>query len=148
MRRSPVRIRSGPQKYMEIEIPSKIKIVDIKGKGRGVVATQKIEKGEVIETCPIIVLSQKECDFIEKEGNNAILNYYYLFQGDLGRCCIMLGWGSIYNHDLNPNADIDYPDIKEEKYLQFKAVRDIEVGEEIVFNYEFDNDIADFLILD
>jgi SET domain-containing protein len=60
----------------------------------------------------------------------------------------MLGWGSIYNHDLNPNADIDYPDIKEEKYLQFKAVRDIEVGEEIVFNYEFDNDIADFLILD
>jgi len=130
---------------MEIIPPTKIKIVEVTGKGFGVVATQKINKDEIIETCPIVVLSQKECDFIEKEGNNVILNYYYLFQEDLKRCCIMLGWGSIYNHSLTPNADIDYPDEKSERYLQFKALRDIEAGEEIEFNYEFDNNVSDFL---
>jgi len=133
--------------FMEILPATSIKIVEIAGKGRGVVATQKINKGEIIETCPIIEISKKEADFIQKEGNNVILNYYYLYQEDLQRCCIMLGWGSIYNHSLTPNADIDYPDEKSEKYLQFKALKDIDVGEEIEFNYEFDNNVSDFLKL-
>jgi len=130
---------------MEIIPPTKIKIIEIAGKGRGVLATQKINKGEVIETCPIIPISDKEADFIQNQSEN--LKYYYLFQEDLKRCCIMLGYGSIYNHSLTPNADIDYPEEKSEKYLQFKALRNIEVDEEIVFDYEFDNNVADFLKL-
>ena len=35
---------------MEILPPEKIKISDIKGKGRGVIATKDIKKGEIIET--------------------------------------------------------------------------------------------------
>jgi len=132
---------------MEIIPPTKIKITEVAGKGFGVVATQKINEDEIIESCPIVILSQKECDFIEKEGNNIILNYYYLIQEDLKRCCLMLGWGSIYNHSLTPNAYIDYPDKKSERYLQFKALRNIEVGEEIEFNYEFDNNVSNFLEL-
>jgi hypothetical protein len=53
---------------MEIEIPSKIKIVDIKGKGRGVVATQKIEKGEVIETAPLSCYLKKSAILLKKRA--------------------------------------------------------------------------------
>jgi hypothetical protein len=134
------------KKNMEIIPPTKVKIIEIVGKGRGVVATQKISKGEIIETCPIIEISKKEADFIQNQSH--ILNYYYLFQEDLERYCLMLGYGSIYNHSHNPNADIDYSSEKTEKYLQFKALRDVEIGEEIVFNYEFENNEPEFLNLD
>lgn len=130
---------------MEIIPPTKVKIIEIEGKGRGVVATQKILKDEIIEICPIIEITKKEADFIQNQAH--ILNYYYLFQEDLERYCLMLGYGSIYNHSHNPNSDIDYPTEKTKKYLQFKALKDIEIGEEIVFNYEFENNEPEFLKL-
>jgi len=131
---------------MEILPPTKVKIINIQGKGRGVVATQKIFKDEIIETCPIIILSEKEVNFIEKESE--VLKYYYMIQDDLERCCLMFGYGSIYNHDLNFNAQVDYLEDSSENYLQFVAFRDIEPGEEIVYNYEFDNNNPEFLKLD
>jgi SET domain-containing protein len=130
---------------MEIVPPTKIKVIDIKGKGRGVVATQDISNGEIIEYCPIIPISKKEADFLENESEN--LKYYYLFQYATNKYCIMLGYGSVYNHSLEPNADVDY-DISEPKnYLFFQAIKDIKAGEEIVFDYEFDDNKEDFLAL-
>jgi hypothetical protein len=131
---------------MEIIPPTKVKVIEIQGKGFGVVATQKINTEEIIETCPIIEISEVEKKFIETQSE--ILKYYYLIQEDLKRCCLMLGYGSIYNHSLTPNADIDYLAEKSERYLQFKALKNIEIGEEIVFNYEFENNQPDFLQLD
>jgi len=129
---------------MEIIPPTKVKVVEIAGKGRGIVATQKILKGEVIETCPIIIISETEKQFIETQSD--ILKFYYLIQEDLERCCIMLGYGSIYNHSENPNADIDYEENKSQKYLKFIALCDINVGEEIVYDYEFENNQPEYLI--
>ena len=57
----------------------------------------------------------------------------------------MLGYGSLYNHSKNLNANIDY-DVKELKnYLFFQAIKDIKAGEEISYDYEFDDDKEDFL---
>ena len=132
---------------MDIFSPQKIKVIDIAGKGRGVLATQNIKKGETIEVCPIIFLSKKEVSFLEKESD--ILKFYYLIQPEINKFCLMLGYGSLYNHSLdNPNAEIDYDINKAENYLFFKAIKDISIGEEIVFNYQFDNNVVDFLSLD
>ena len=57
----------------------------------------------------------------------------------------MLGYGSIYNHSENPNAEIDYNEGKQEDFLFFKAIKDIKIGEEIVYNYEFDDNKVEFL---
>lgn len=130
---------------MEILPPTKIKIVEIAGKGRGVVATKKIRKGEIIETCPIMEISETEKKFIEKDSD--IIKFYYLIQEDLKRCCLMLGYGSIYNHSENPNADIDYEEDKSQKYLRFIALKDIKPGEEVVYDYEFENNKEEFLKL-
>ena len=43
------------------------------------------------------------------------------------------------------NADIDYNVKNVENFLQFEAIKDIKAGEEIFFDYEFDNNIVDFL---
>lgn len=130
---------------MEIFPPKKIKIADVKGKGRGVIATENIFKGEVIEYCPIIPISNNEVSFFKNESEN--IKYYYLFQYAINRHCIMLGYGSIYNHSKYPNADVDY-DVREPKnYLLFEAIKDIKPGEEISIDYEFDNDKEEFLDL-
>lgn len=132
---------------MDIFSSQKVKVKDIAGKGRGVVATQNIKAGETIETCPVIFLSKKEVDFLEKESD--ILKFYYLIQPEINRFCLMLGYGSLYNHSLdNPNAEIDYDVDKAENYLFFKAIKDINIGEEIVYDYQFDDNIADFLNLE
>ncbi|KKP33090.1 MAG: hypothetical protein A2312_03625 [Candidatus Staskawiczbacteria bacterium RIFOXYB2_FULL_32_9] len=131
---------------MEIFPPKKIKIVDVPGKGRGVVALEDIEKDEIIEICPILFISKKEVDFIK--NNSEILKYYYLWQYAINKYCLMLGYGSIYNHSLTPNADVDYNIKNPKNYLIFEAIKDIKVGEEILIDYEFDENKEDFLKLD
>ncbi len=128
---------------MEISPPKKIKIVDIQGKGRGVVATQDIKKDEIIECCPIIFLSDKEIDFFESKSD--VLKFYYLWQCAINKHCLMLGYGSLYNHSLSPNSDVDYNTEKSENHLFFYATKDIKAGEEIVYDYEFDDNKEDFL---
>lgn len=131
---------------MEIIPPKKIKVISIKGKGLGVVATEDIASGEIIEHCPIIPLSEKETKFLDNESD--VLKYYYLFQYAVGKHCLMLGYGSIYNHSNTPNADIDYDTENYQKYLTFFALKDIKAGEEIVYDYEFDNGKEEFLNLE
>ncbi|MDP3882718.1 MAG: SET domain-containing protein-lysine N-methyltransferase [Candidatus Staskawiczbacteria bacterium] len=130
---------------MEILPPKKIKIANIKGKGRGVVATKSIKKGEIIEYCPIIFLSKKEANLFKSK--KTILHFYYLWQYVTNKYCLMLGYGSIYNHSLAPNADVDYNTKKLKNYLIFKAIKNIKAGEEIVYDYEFDDNKEDFLKL-
>lgn len=133
---------------MEISPPKKIKIADVadvKGMGRGVFATEKIATGEIIEYCPVIFISEKESLFLEKE--NAILEYYYLFQKEFNKSCVMLGYGSLYNHSRNPNAEVDYDTKESQNFLFFKALKEINAGEEIVFDYEFVSGKEEFLKL-
>ena len=77
-----------------------------------------------------------------------ILKYYYLWQYAINKYCLMLGYGSIYNHSLAPNADVDYNTQSPENYLTFQAIKDIKTGEEILIDYEFDDNKEDFLKLD
>lgn len=130
---------------MKISPPKKIKIINIINKGRGVVAIQDIEKDEIIETCPIIFISKEEADFIKNKST--VLKFYYLEQTANNKFCIMLGYGSIYNHSFNPNADIEYNEEKIENYLFFKAIKHIKAGEEIFFDYQFDDNKEEFLKL-
>ena len=131
---------------MEIIHPQKIKIQNVKGKGRGVFATQDIKKDEIIEYCPVIFLSDKEIEFLDNSSD--ILKFYYLFQYAIEKHCIMLGYRSIYNHNKeNPNADIDYDTEDPKNFLIFTAIKDIKAGEEIVYDYEFDTGKEEFLDL-
>lgn len=130
---------------MEILPPTKIKVVNnIENKGRGVVATEDIAKDEIIECAPIIPLGKADYEHLKSQASDT-LKYYFLDQYDLDRYAIMLGYASLYNHDLDPNAELDYEEDHEKKFIIMKAIKDIKAGEEITWDYCFDNDIIEFM---
>lgn len=127
--------------------PTKIKIASVQGKGRGVVATKKIKKGEIIEKSPFIILSQIDT---EHTVNSDFLHFYIIELMKFNKTALMLGYGSLYNHSYQPNMETDpFPEGYEagkdliQDYITFRALRDIEVGEELTFSYYEDDEPAE-----
>lgn len=129
---------------MECKPPTKVKVVEIKGKGLVVIATDKILKDEIIEICPLIMLSEEEANFIKSSDTN-VLKFYILELTAINKHVLHLGYGLIYNHSFEPNADIEY--VENTRFLIFRAIKDIIIDEEITYNYNFDNDLVEYLPL-
>lgn len=111
-----------------------IGLSDIPGAGRGVFATARISAGELIEQCPVVVLTdKKDRGRLRKTG---LVNYYFLWGDTERRAAICLGWGAVYNHSFTPNARFEK--VIEDCHMDFIALRAIEPGEEILVNYNGD----------
>ena len=110
-----------------------ISVKDSHGKGRGVFAQRNFKRGEVIETCPVIVLPPEEIDSLEL---TQLYNYYFSWGPDSKDAAIALGYGSLYNHSYSPNARY-YKDF-ENSLLRYICIRDIQKDEEITINYNCD----------
>lgn len=95
-------------------------------KGRGVYAEEPVKKGAAIEDCHLIVM-----DFDHIAG---VLERY-VFDFGPKKVALALGNGSLYNHSDRPNAKC-WMDTRK-KILSFKALRPIQVGEEITINYGY-----------
>lgn len=90
--------------------------------GYGVFAGKTIKKGEKIEECYIIIS--------RKGGDKALEDYYFDAKG---KYAVFTGYGSIYNHSDDPNADY-FINITKRK-TTIKAARTIKKGEEIFVSY-------------
>lgn len=90
--------------------------------GFGVFAAQTIKKGTLLEECYIIIS--------RKGGDKALEDYYFDVKGKYG---VFLGYGSIYNHSDDPNAD--YFIYAKRRIAKIKAARTIRKGEEIFVSY-------------
>lgn len=103
-------------------------------KGRGVFAIRSFKAGEVIENCPVVTFTPKERKHLEKTQ----LNYYiYPWRSTRG-ACVVLGYGSIYNHSYTPNAD--WKQNFRTMSMVFRAILPIKKGEEITVNYNGEPD--------
>jgi hypothetical protein len=98
--------------------------------GLGVIATDKIKKGEIIEIVPLLLMPISEFELIKKTKL-----YYYFFEYSNSHFAIALGYGSLYNHSYSPNSRYLYS--YKNKQLIVKAIKDIEKDEEIFFNYNY-----------
>ena len=67
-----------------------ISVKESPGKGRGVFAQKYFKKGEVIETCPVIVLPAEEIDALEL---TQLYNYYFAWGPESKDAAIALGYG-------------------------------------------------------
>lgn len=105
-------------------------ITNTENKGRGVFTSVDIYEGDVIEVCNIIKIPKRELPIIHK---SVLHDYYFLWGNDLEDCAIALGYGSLYNHELHPNANFIL-DIENET-IDIEAIKDIKAGEEITLNY-------------
>ena len=107
-----------------------VEVRDTATRGRGVFALAPIPAGTLIETAAVIPVSRDEVGALQ----DCVLAEYYFRWGKDGReGAIALGYGSLYNHSFKPNAR--YVKHYERLTIDFVAIRDIAVGEEIRTNY-------------
>lgn len=102
---------------------------------RGVFATEDIAKGTLFHQAPVIAYPNEQHEHIEKT-----LLADYAFEYGIGRTAMLLGYGMLFNHSYEPNAD--YEINFDNQTFDFFAHKDVKAGEELFINYngEVDND--------
>lgn len=101
----------------------------VRGMGRGVFAGRDFRVGELIEVCPVLVLPPGT----DEKDLSGLGAYVFAWGAAQDRLAIALGYGSLYNHAEDPNAEFDPRHGRCE--LAFRATRDIVAGEQILIDY-------------
>lgn len=114
-------------------------VVDIDGKGRGVITTRDLPQGALIERAPVLIIPEHHRPLADK---TIVFKYLFMWehnrrQSELaagtGRAAIALGVTSLVNHSERPNAAFRRRIDAQE--IELRAICDIESGEEIVIDY-------------
>jgi SET domain-containing protein len=103
--------------------------------GRGVFTFEPISAGSLLEICPVILIPEEQVEAIHK---TVLHDYYFLWGPEEKQAVIALGFGSLYNHSFQPNAEYEVD--QDNLSLNFYALRDLQPGEEITVNYNGDPD--------
>lgn len=111
-----------------------IEVRRTRNKGRGVYAARNFAEGEVIEKAPVINITTKDRKHCEK----TIFAYYMYPWRSTRSGALALGYGSIYNHSFEPNAD--WKQNFKEDVMVYRAIKPIKKGEEILINYNGEPD--------
>jgi SET domain-containing protein len=106
-----------------------LRLTDIPGKGRGVVAIEPIQSGALLEIAPVIPLTTESSPMPDQ----ILYAYPFLWDDPPFIEAIALGLISMINHSDEPNAqfETDIPN----KIIRLTASRDIAAGEEVSFDY-------------
>jgi SET domain-containing protein len=78
----------------------------------------------------MIVLPEED---FQKIHDSTLHDYYFLWGDEENQCAIALGFGSLYNHDYEPNAR--YFVDPEEETMEIYATKEIFPGDEITVTY-------------
>lgn len=124
-RRLSVPLRAQPSTSTTVE--------EFEGKGRGVVATRRIARGDLVERVPVVVVPASQFAAVSA----TVLDGYVYDWGASGEeLAVALGHGSLYNHSFEPN--VVYVKHLDARLLEYRALRDVEAGEELLINYNGD----------
>lgn len=120
----------------EYRFERKIVVGGSKVEGRGVFATDNIKEGELVERCPMVVMAHR----MNYHKDPTIWSYMFTSTCPCEECkrhgghfLMVLGYGQIYNHQDNNNAQIKF--FLKEQYADITALRDIKKGDEIFVSY-------------
>jgi len=111
---------------------SDLKVRKVRGMGRGVFASRGFRQAELIEVCPVILLP----GITDEDQLGGMRKYVFQWQEAGDVLAIALGYGSLYNHDPNPNAEFTLRYARKE--IVFRAVQEIAPGEQILVDYRWD----------
>jgi SET domain-containing protein len=113
-----------------LHIPS-IYIAESEERGRGIFTSENIENEDIIEICPLIIVPKEQILFLDK---TILYDYYFLLPDDSEKACFPLGYGMLYNHNPEPNAEVVFD--LDNNYIQIHCIQPIPAGEEIFINYQ------------
>ena len=100
------------------------------GRGRGVFAQRDFDEGELIETAPVIVLSDEDRQVLRL---TTLARYGFKWPRVKGAAALPLGYAMLHNHAADPNAR--WENDPDDNLMHFFAIRPIARGEEITTNY-------------
>ena len=103
-------------------------------KGRCIHTAHTIKKNNLIEICPLIVLKKKDK---KKLDATKLHDYYFNWGRKRKKVAIALGYGSLYNHAQNPNAQFEI-DLSNQ-VLRIISKNKIKAGQEITISYTDNN---------
>lgn len=104
-------------------------------KGRGVFASKKFKYGDLIESCPVLIIPKSEAKDLTK---SEVWNYMFPWNSyatTMEDRAIAMGYGMLYNHHHDPNAAYKFNVSRQLPSIEFYAQKDIEVGDEITIYY-------------
>ena len=101
--------------------------------GTGVFAGRAFRRGQIVESCPVLVVPERGMRSITATG---LREYLYEFGDDYA---LALGLGSLYNHSSRPAAEVEAH--LDERVLVVRALRGIAPGEEITIAYAEADDL-------
>ena len=112
-----------------------VEIRDVKGMGRGVFAVSHIPADTLLFSDPVILVPEDQCP------KGSVLDAIVFLWSDvmedgLNLNAIVLGMGTMLNHSKFPNV-IVYFDQNPDR-VDFYALRDIEPGEQLIHDYNYD----------
>lgn len=110
---------------------SYLHIGETKNKGHGIFTKKAIKADTVIETSPVIVMSDADRKLLDQ---TLLHDYIFEWQPEgVEMCCMALGWVPLYNHSFRSNCEyfMNYND----QTIYIQTVRDIKAGEELTINY-------------
>ena len=124
-----------------------LEVVEIEGKGRGVIARQRFLKGDPVVEYKGQMLSHKEGKKREAQISPNFANIFYSKSFSKSKCvqsfCVNASkevpgrFGRLVNHSFkSPNCQIEVIDnFKGYPHLLIVAARDLQIGEELTIDY-------------
>ncbi|OAB56171.1 SET domain-containing protein-lysine N-methyltransferase [Phormidium willei BDU 130791] len=106
-------------------------------KGRGVVATQLIPQGTLIEKSPVVEFSIKDRSLLD---STKVFKYYFVIPSEYDKskqvkAYIVFGLASFCNHSETPNTYINWVEEETGLWAHLIASEDIKPGEECSLFY-------------
>lgn len=118
----------------------RLAVADFGDRGRGVVALEDIEHGQLIERSPVLIIPSHERAAVDK---TVIFTYVFMWEHNTteqdlyihrGRSAIALGYTSLLSHSFKPNCNfVRHIDAL---LIDVFAKRAIRMGEELTIDYQ------------
>jgi SET domain-containing protein len=99
--------------------------------GRGVFAERSFKTGELVERCAVLRVPTAEVELVQR---TVLRDYLFSLDDGSGDVAIALGYGSLYNHSDDPNAEYFKDAARNE--IAITATRNIAVGDEVTVAYQ------------
>lgn len=115
--------KPAPCRRVVVPQPLLVGMTDV---GRGVFAQRDFAKGEVVETCPLLIKPTGE-------WGDATADYVFQYDDNDKTRALALGLCSLYNHADKPNLAYETDD--QANTMVTRAARDIKSGEELRISY-------------
>ncbi|HEY2909843.1 MAG TPA: SET domain-containing protein-lysine N-methyltransferase [Gemmataceae bacterium] len=129
----------NPQKSMShhqfVTRSDLVEIRDADGMGRGVFAATQIPADTLLFSDPLMMIPEEQCP-VGSLLDTIVFMWSVVMEDGLKQNALALGMGTVLNHSKLPNVIVYFEQNPDR--LDFYALRDIEPGEQLTHDYNYD----------